>query len=195
MKVSSIQMHRPLAVLLAALIGIAVAGSSPHFDLNAAEEGGETIVLAGFTFKYAEPWKEKQVTSPMRAAELTYEHEDEKLEDLNLVFYHFPNQGGGTRANLDRWIGQFAGDPKVEEESLEFDGTKVSLLTASGTFNEPSGGPFSGNSTPRENYTMLAAVVESESGPVFLKLYGPNASVDAVKEAFKKLTTSPFAAE
>jgi len=195
MKVSSIQMHRPLAALFAALVGIAVVGDSLKSDLTAAEEGGETIVLAGFTFKYAKPWAEKQVTSPMRAAELTYDNADESLSDLDLVFYHFPNQGGGTRANLDRWIGQFAGDPKVEEENLEFDGTKVSLLTASGTFNEPNGGPFSGNSTPRENYTMLAAVVESKSGPVFLKLYGPNASVAAAKEAFKKLVTSPFTAE
>ncbi len=195
MKVSSIQKHRPLATLFAALVGIAVVGGSLKFDLTAADEGEETIVLAGFTFKFAKPWKEKQVTSPMRAAELTYDHEDEKLADLDLVFYHFPNQGGGTRANLDRWIGQFAGEPKVEEEDLEFDGTKVSILKAAGTFNEPSGGPFSGNSTPRENYTMLAAVVESKSGPVFLKLYGPDASVEAAKDAFKKLATSPFAAE
>ncbi len=195
MKVSSIQMHRPFAALFAALVGFAVVGGSFNSDLSAAEEGEETLVLAGFTFKYAKPWKEKQVSSPMRAAELTFDHEDEKLDDLDLVFYHFPNQGGGTRANLDRWIGQFAGEPEVAEENLEFDGTKVSLLTASGTFNEPSGGPFSGNATPRENYTMLAAVVESPSGPVFLKLYGPNASVEAAKDAFKKLATSPFAAE
>ncbi len=163
--------------------------------LVAADEGAGSIALAGHTFTFAKPWAEKQVTGSMRAAELSYDHADEALADLDLVFYHFPNQGGATRANLDRWIGQFEGEPEVSEEDLEFDGTKVVLLTAKGTFNESSGGPFSGNTTPRPDYTMLAAVIETDSGPVFLKLYGPDASVAAMKDDFKKLATSPFAKE
>lgn len=183
------------AVSATAMFSVAAPSARAADEKKGSEEAAEetsTIALAGHTFSYGEPWAEKQVSSPMRAAELSYDHEDGELADLDLVFYHFPNQGGGTRANLDRWIGQFAGTPEVEEEELEFDGTKVVMLVATGTYNESSGGPFSGNSTPRENYTMLAAVVETKSGPVFLKLYGPKDSVAAMRADFKKLLTSPF---
>lgn len=100
------------------------------------------------------------------------------------------------RQNLDRWIGQFAGEPEVNEEEMEFDGTKVVMLIATGTYNESSGGPFSGNTTAREDYTMLGAVVGTDTPRyVFLKLAGPKASVAAMKEDFKKLLTSPFTKE
>ena len=70
---------------------------------------------------------------------------------------------------------------------------KVTFLTASGTYMESSGGPFSGNKTPREDYTMLAAILPSPQGPVFLKLTGPNDSVAAMKKAFEEFAASPFA--
>ena len=185
------------ATVVAALSVAAIVGTSSANDEKATasadtEKGAGTVEVANHTFKYAKPWAEKQVTSSMRAAELSYNHDDEKLDDLSVAFFHM---GGSIRQNIDRWIGQFAGEPKVEEEEMDFDGTKVVMLTATGTFNESSGGPFAGKSTARENYTMLGAVVETDNAArfVFLKLAGPNASVAAMKEEFKKLLTSPFA--
>ena len=183
-----------LAAAFALVIGASAADDEKSSDSASAdtEKGTGTVEVANHTFKYAKPWAEKQVTSPMRAAELTYDHEEDELDDVSVAFFHM---GGSIRQNLDRWIGQFAGEPKVEEEEMEFDGTKVVMLIATGTYNESSGGPFSGNSTPRKNYTMLGAVVETDNAArfVFLKLAGPNASVAAMKEEFKQLLTSPFA--
>lgn len=181
------------AMPVAFLVGTSSADDDKEKAAAAAEETDKeatTFQVANHTFSYSKPWVEKQVTSPMRAAELSYDHEDEKLEDLSVAFFHM---GGTMRQNLDRWIGQFAGAPKVEEEEMDFDGTKVVMLVATGTYNESSGGPFSGNTTPREDYTMLGAVVGTDTPRfVFLKMAGPSASVAAMKEDFKKLLISPF---
>lgn len=70
---------------------------------------------------------------------------------------------------------------------------KVTLLTAKGTYLESMGGPFSGNKTAKPDYTMLAAILPSEQGDVFLKLTGATKSVEAMGDAFMKFTASPFA--
>jgi hypothetical protein len=192
-KAAMIAVAFAVAVPAASLVGTSSADEKKAAASSETDSEVSSVQVANHTFSYAKPWVEKQVTSPMRAAELTYDHEDEKLDDLSVAFFHM---GGSMRDNLDRWIGQFAGKPEVEEEEMEFDGTKVVMLTATGTFNESSGGPFSGNTTERPDYTMLGAVIQTDTPRyVFLKLAGPKASVAAMKEDFKKLITSPFVKE
>lgn len=177
-------MKNTLAILAASILTVA-----PGF----AEEM-ETINVSEFTFEYGEPWVRQQVTSSMRAGQLTYDHEDENLKDVDLVIYYFgQGQGGGIQANIDRWIGQFEGTPESNQEEKEMGDKKVTFLTAKGTYMESmGGGPFSGNKEPRENYTMLAAILPSERGDVFLKLTGPTDSVEAMKDAFMAFAESPF---
>ena len=174
----------PLAV--AVVIGIG--------GLRAQDAAEGTIKAGEFTFKFGKPWVQKPVTSSMRAGQLTYDHEDETLKDVDVVFYYFgPGQGGGIDANIQRWIGQFDGEPESKTDVVEMGGRKVTMLTASGTYMESSGGPFSGTKTPRPNYILLGAIVPSDQGAVFLKLYGPADSVEKVKAAFRELCGSPFA--
>ena len=154
----------------------------------------ETITVSEFTFKYGEPWVRQQVASPMRAGQFTYDHEDEKLKDVDLVIYFFgAGQGGGIQSNIARLIGQFEGTPKYSIDKKSFGGKDVTFLEASGTYMESMGGPFSGNKTSQPDYTMLAAILPSDEGAVFLKLTGPNDSVEALKEDFNKFAESPFA--
>ena len=150
----------------------------------------ESVNAGEFAFSYGPPWKNKPVSSSMRVAELTYDIADEKLADVDLVFFHFPGGGGGTQANLDRWVKQFEGQPVTESSVESFGASKVHFLQVKGTYLD--GPPFGGTKTPREGYMMLAAVVESEKGSVFLKMTGPEASIEAAKAAFKTLSVSPF---
>ncbi|MAS96847.1 MAG: hypothetical protein CMO55_26960 [Verrucomicrobiales bacterium] len=153
----------------------------------------ESLTVSEFEFKYGEPWIRQQVTSPMRAGQLTYDHEDEALADVDLVIYFFgAGQGGGAQANIDRWIGQFEGTPESKTEEKELGDKKVIFLEAKGTYMESMGGPFSGNKTAKPDYTMLAAILPSAQGDVFLKLTGPNDSVAAMKDAFMAFAESPF---
>jgi len=165
---------------------------TPFVPLRAEDAG--SIKVSEFTFSFAKPWIEQQVTSSMRAGQLLYDHEDEALADVELVLFYFgAGGGGGTQANIDRWIGQFEGTPETKTEEKEMGGKKVILLTAKGTYLESMGGPFSGNKTPKPDYTMLAAILPSDQGDVFLKLTGPTKSVEAMGDAFMKFTASPFA--
>ncbi len=165
---------------------------TPSTPLRAEE--ADSLKVSEFIFTFSKPWVRQQVVSAMRAGQFTYDHEDENLADVELVIFFFgAGQGGGTQANIDRWVGQFEGTPESKTEEKEMGGKKVILLTAKGTYLESMGGPFSGNKTPKSDYTMLAAILPSDQGDVFLKLTGPTKSVEAMGDAFLKFTESPFA--
>ena len=133
-----------------------------------------------------------EVKSSMRAGQLKYDHEGD-LQDPELVFYYFgPGQGGGVQPNIDRWIGQFEGKPESKQETVEKGGRKVHFLEAKGTYMESAGGPGAGKKTARPGYVLLGAILESPKGAVFLKLFGEEKAVEALKDEFRKLATSPL---
>lgn len=161
----------------------------------AHSEDAENLKAGALVFHYAKPWENVSSGRPMRAGELKYDHTEEGLEDVEVVFYYFgPGQGGGIEPNIQRWVGQFEGEPSVERETVEVDGNKVHYLYAKGTFLDGGmAGPFSGApKTAKAGYMMLAAIVENEQGAVFLKATAPEKSAAAIKDAFKKLAESPF---
>jgi hypothetical protein len=103
-------------------------------------------------------------------------------------------QSGGTiRANLIRWVGQFK-DPQAPEGSevgqakkLDIDGMPAHLIDLSGTFIDSPRGPF-GPKVERENYRMLAAILETkDSGNYFFKLVGPEELIKEQAEAFVEM--------
>jgi len=172
---------------------LAAASALLCISAAAVAEEQETIRVSEFTFKYGEPWLRQQANSPMRAGQFLYEHEETDLGQIELVIFHFgAGQGGGVQANVDRWLGMFEGSPESSTEEREADGRKVTVLSATGTYMESAGGPFSGNKTARPDYTMLAAILPSEQGDVFLRLTGPAKAVEAMKEAFDAFAFSPF---
>jgi hypothetical protein len=180
---------QPIVVIAA----IATILGAEFIPAVAQEAGTESLQAGEFTFKYGKPWEKMEVQSSMRAGQLKYNHSDEKLQDPELVFYYFgPGQGGGIEPNIERWIGQFEGEPKTERETVEVGGRKIHFLYAKGTYMESSGGPFSGTKTAKPNSMMLGAILESKEGAVFLKLTGEEKAVEAIKEAFIKLAKSPL---
>ncbi len=181
-------MKATFALLAAALF------LSPAASLRAEED---SIKVSEFTFTYGKPWIRQQVASSMRAGQFLYDHEDESLEDVELVLFFFgAGGGGGIQANIDRWLGQFEGEPESKLEEKAMGGKTVTLLSAKGTYLDTmaGAGPFSGApKTAKPDYTMLAAILPSDQGAVFLKLTGPTKSVEAMREAFDRFVASPFA--
>lgn len=170
--------------------------ASAGISLQGQDAKPGEVKAGAFVFGYGKPWVEKPSSSSMRAGELTYKFdESQNLEDVHAVFYYFgQGQGGDTEANIQRWIGQFQGTPKTETEVVEISGTKVTFLTAAGTYLE-SAGPFAGEKTAKPGYVLLGAVVESEQGNVFVKLFGPEKSVEQVKKPFRTLVRSALGKE
>ncbi len=117
-------------------------------------------------------------------------HEKTKAK-ADVVFYHFgPGGAGGTQANVDRWLGQFA-EPRDKINAKVEDTTvgkhKVSYVSAEGTYK--SGMP-GGPQTPMPNYALMGAIIESGEGSVFVKMTGPKELTRSATADFKKMVES-----
>lgn len=152
----------------------------------------DTKISAGnlnFTLP-ASGWTSVPTSSSMRAAtlQITVEGAEKPLE---AIFYYFgAGQGGDTQSNIDRWLGQFESPPVSKTEELDANGTKVTLVTATGTYMD---GAMFGPKTAKADYTLLGAIIPGPDAPIFIKLTGPKDAVAKITEDFKKLSTSPFA--
>lgn len=102
--------------------------------------------------------------------------------------------GGSVAANVARWASQFKnadGTPvkSVEPTTTSVAGQTVHLVDISGTFADSMGGPF-GPKTDMPNYRMLGAIIETKDhGTCFIKFYGPQATIAANADGFKKMVT------
>ena len=114
-----------------------------------------------------------------------------KADAAECVFFYFgPGQAGGAQANLQRWVQQFAADPKpvIKTEEAKHGETPVVYLFAEGTFM--SGPPFGGAKVPKKDYGMAAAVLGTKPGYIFVKMTGPKEAVDSARAAFKTMIDS-----
>lgn len=170
-------MKHILATTLAVL-GLAIA--APAADTTELE-------ASGLTFKHPSTWTKVPSASAMRLATIEIKVEGEE-QPLKMGVFAF-NAAGGVQANVDRWLKQFSPEPKPETKVDEIDagGTKVTLVTATGTFNDMMAGKGA-----QENTTLLGAIIPAGENNVFLKLTGPKAGVAKVADEFKKMAASPF---
>ena len=135
-------------------------------------------------------WKSTPTASRMRAAQFTVPGKA-KTDAAECVFFYFgPGEAGGAQANLRRWAGQFAADPKptIKTEEAKHGETPVVYLFAEGTYM--SGPPFGGAKVPKKDYGMTAAVLGTKPGYIFVKLTGPKATVESARADFKKMVES-----
>lgn len=154
-----------------------------------AQDEAKTFEVAGLKFTAPAGWEEQAPTSAMRKAQFKVGEDAEMV-----VFFFGKGGGGGAQANIDRWIGQFEEskeqlDPKTEVEAIGGGKAKVTTVSATGTFL--SGSPF-GKKVPKPGYTMRAAILEYDGGPLFIKLTGPEAVISAQALAFDTMVRSAF---
>jgi len=158
---------------------------------RAAEAPG-TFKVGEFTFTRPAGWEWVEATSSMRKAQLKVPGPDGK-ESAEVVFFYFgEGSGGGARANVDRWLGQFEGPKdklhsKVEEVTVGK--RQVTYVEAEGTYlSGMPGGP----KTPQPNSMLLGAILASPEGDVFVKLTGPAVVAKAAKDAFRRMVEVPL---
>lgn len=158
--------------------------------LGRAAEAPTRFPVGEFKFQRPEKWEWIESNSPMRKAQLKVPSADGK-SSAEVVFFHFgPGGGGGTKANVDRWLGQFQerGDQlksKVEEVTVR--NRKVTYVEAQGTYlSGTPGGP----KTPQPDSILLGAIIESDAGSVFIRLTGPAALAKASIAEFRKMSES-----
>lgn len=137
------------------------------------------------TLKFSAPsdWVEEKTSSTMRVAQYKLPKAPGDSEDASLVLYYFgQGQGGGTAANVERWIGQMKqpdggnSNDKAKEESLTINGLKITTVDVGGTYTAEMA-PGSGTFYNNPNYRLRAAVIETPKGSYYVKLVGPEKTV------------------
>ena len=151
---------------------------------TATAENNESFKAGAFTFSVPEGWTKVTPTSQMRAAQLEVARGSEKAE---VTFFHFGGGSGSAADNVARWFGQFSGnDASRKSETVNTGGTKITFASAEGTF---SSGMPGGPATPMSGYALSGAILEHQSGDVYVKMTGPAAVVKSATDALKKMVT------
>jgi hypothetical protein len=171
-----------------------LAVGSPMLSANAQDGGKFTVAEGKLEFKAPSAWAKK--TPKVRIIEVEYEAPAAKGDEQPGRFTVM-GAGGTVEANVDRWVGQFdqpdgsATKDKAKIEKLKVSGQEVHWVDLSGTYKD-SAGPFAGGKViNRENYRMLAAIIQTKKdGNYFLKLYGPKATMAENEKAFRDLLDS-----
>jgi len=160
----------------------APASGTPAADRPAS--GGSTVAMKGLQWDIPEGLVGEQPANTMRVAQYRIPAGKEGMKDGELaVFYFGAGSGGGTRANLERWAGQFkqndGSDPmsKAKTETLASDGgLPVTIIALPGRYE--SSGMGGGPSYDEPDWKLFGAVVEGAGGPWFFKAVGPEPLID-----------------
>jgi hypothetical protein len=172
----------------------APTASIPSLTQDDAQVSEETIEAAGITFDRPASWVIEIPSSQMRLAQMRLPGDAGNAELT--VFCFGTGQGGPIQANIDRWVGQFenADSPGMSVESstetVERDGLTVHTVTARGTYT-PLMGPMMRGEEPFPGYALHGVIVEGgPEGTVFVKVTGPEATIEENRGGLEALARS-----
>jgi hypothetical protein len=150
---------------------------------------------AGLQFTAPAGWISETPSSASRKAQYKVPRATGDSEDAVLVVYYFAGGGGTAQANVERWIGEFAGaDGKSVSNAAKIthktvDRIPLTIVDVSGSYASSMGSmPSNGGSKP--GFRMLGAIAETANGPWFIKFTGPERTVAKWKSGFESFIDS-----
>lgn len=160
-----------------------MGSGAPSGDVS-VESGGDP----GIEWSVPGRWTREQ-GSPMRLATYGIPAASRDAEGGRCAVYYFgPGQGGGTDANIERWIGEFEEPSSPRRSSKTVGGLQISTVRVRGTYMAHAG--MGGGSETRPDHQLYGAIVEGPSGSVFFKFTGPSKTVDAAAGEFESMIGS-----
>lgn len=183
------------AVLIAGALCLACSTPPTVVSTNAPQASASTS-QGELRLKAPDGWVSERPSSGMRVSQYQLPAAEGDAEAASLVVYYFgAGQGGSVDANLERWIGQMQtpdGRPskeKAKTETTTVNGMKVTLLDVIGAY---AGGDMAGGAAAQSkpNFRMRAGVIETPKGAYFIKLVGPEKTVNRWDQAFQEFIKS-----
>lgn len=148
---------------------------------------GASGAVAGIHWSVPKRWSELG-SKPMRIATYGIPTAQGDAESAECAVYFFgAGQGGTVDQNVDRWIGQFENPSSPSRNTKEINGISVTTVKVGGTYVGMEGMQSSGK---KEHYALLGAIINAPQGWVFLKLTGPENTVNAGEAEFNALLGS-----
>ncbi len=153
---------------------------------STATDDPNKIEVAGLEMPKPASWVWTQPTMQFRTLQYTVPGQGGSTEAAELVVSLFMgNDGGPIEQNVSRWANQFrdaegkAATPKREDR--EINGLKVILVELKGAYMAM------GATGPKEGTLQLAAIVRAPERTVFIRLNGPEKTVEAERDNWNKL--------
>lgn len=130
-------------------------------------------------------WTNIEPSSSMRLLQMSAPGADADAAAELVVYFFGPGQGGDFESNVERWTGQFSspGGGSVEPIVERFDvgDLAVTVVELTGTYRRDAGGM---PGQPVADRTLLAAIVDTGRGTLFVQMHGPAQTVAAQRAAY-----------
>ncbi len=169
--------------------------SVPNATSEAQEDGKGTVVtLAGLKSTTPATWEKQKPSNRLRKFQFKIPKVKGDKDDAEMVIFYFgKGGGGGVKANLNRWKGQFEAPKgkKLEDvttlKEFKVGDAEVTKLDIYGTYLYKFP-PFSPRAKiiRKENYRRIGVIFSTDEGPYFITFTGPKKTVDANAKAFDK---------
>ena len=149
-------------------------------------DGDQTVVeVGGLVMPKPITWVWTTPTMQFRALQYAVPAIGVNSPAAELVFSVFAGgEGGPVEANVTRWANQFRegdGAAQAKRSVREVAGMKVHLIESVGAYMGM------GAAAPRPGYMQLGAIVEAPGRNVFMKIVGPQATVESNRAAFEAM--------
>ncbi len=152
---------------------------------NELNGGGGNVSVKGLSWTVPGAWESQTPNNSMRAAQFNIPG------TRGGATVYWASAGGSVEANVDRWAAQVlneygqAGSPRTNTRSIA--GSDVTLVELEGTFMDGLPG---GAQTERRRYALRGAIIEGPRGLVFIKMTGPDKTIEAAEGAWSQLIGS-----
>ena len=159
---------------------------APSWPVSTATDDPRIASVGGMAFPKPATWTWQPVS--MRFRTLQYQVPGKVSGDgaAELVFSLFlGGDGGPTDMNIDRWAGQFR--TSDGEASTPIMGEVVGEGFTAQTVETVGSYQAMGAPAPRAGQRQLGAIVEAPGRRVFIRLVGPDSTVEAVREEFAQM--------
>jgi len=183
--------YRRRSLILIALSVLSAAGSiraEPRHSVGPLARGDSTIALLGYHTKAPAAWSSHPPASTSRLAQFVVRGSGAVSDAEVVVFFFGASQGGNVDANVARWRSQFStpdGSPVPETISHDSTGAfPVTVAEFRGTYRRGVGAGSA--DSVRTGQTLVATIVETPHGTLFIQFFGPSATVAAHRGEFMK---------
>lgn len=152
---------------------------------STAQAQSSNLSLLGYQTPVPGAWVPRTPSSSMRLAEFVLPPSADGSGEV-VVYFFGPAQGGNVEANLARWKGQFSnpdGSPVVETITRDSSGLfPITIAEYRGSYRRGIGAGLA--DSIRTGQQLIAGIVETPHGTLFIQLFGTAARVAAERETF-----------
>lgn len=157
-----------------------LSDDAPSFDPE-----NPVLELSNIKLTAPDSWLREKPSSSMRVVQYSLKSSPEH----KVVGFFFGEQDL-VKENIDRWKAEFEELQNSKEEELA--NGNVTMVTLEGVYGVKHF-PMSEEYTPTPDYMVLAAIVKSNEGPYYFKIFAPSKILSKEIDNFKKFLNSYLA--